>query len=74
MPIYEYCCNNCHDVTEKLQKISEVALTVCEKCGEATLVKQVSASSFRLKGDGWYETDFKKGNNKNDTAQTSSEN
>lgn len=45
--------------------MSDPALTDCPECGEATLVKMISASSFRLKGTGWYETDFKTGNKKN---------
>ena len=46
---------------EKLQKISDPPLSECPECGRETLVKLVSASSFRLKGGGWYESDFKTG-------------
>ena len=65
MPIYEYKCASCGATMEKLQKISDPALTDCPECGKSTLEKQVSASGFRLKGSGWYETDFKTGNKKN---------
>jgi len=59
MPIYEYRCESCNEELEKIQKFSDPPLTDCPACGKATLKKLVSASSFRLKGTGWYETDFK---------------
>ena len=65
MPIYEYKCAACDEALEKLQKMSDAPLTKCPKCGEETLKKQISAAGFRLKGTGWYETDFKKGKKKN---------
>lgn len=59
MPFYEYQCARCgHDV-EVLQKISDPPLRKCPNCGKNALVKLVSAPVFRLKGSGWYETDFK---------------
>jgi putative FmdB family regulatory protein len=71
MPIYEYRCTSCHAELEKLQKISDPPLVECPECGKDTLVKLISASSFRLKGSGWYETDFKTGNKKNGAAEES---
>ncbi|MDH3561757.1 MAG: zinc ribbon domain-containing protein [Gammaproteobacteria bacterium] len=65
MPIYEYRCEACGHYLETLQKISDPLLTDCHKCGQPTLKKLVSASAFRLKGSGWYETDFKTGTKKN---------
>lgn len=59
MPIYEYECRACGHRLETLQKISEAPLRVCPACGKSELRKLVSASQFRLKGNGWYETDFK---------------
>ena len=59
MPIYEYQCRACGHHLEALQKISEPALTQCPNCGKPALRKLVSAAGFRLKGKGWYETDFK---------------
>lgn len=61
MPIYEYQCGDCGHRMEALQKISAAPLTDCPACHSDGLVKLVSASSFRLKGGGWYETDFKTG-------------
>lgn len=65
MPIYEYRCADCGHEMEKLQKISDAPLTDCPACGKPALQKLVSAAGFRLKGGGWYETDFKSGKKKN---------
>jgi putative FmdB family regulatory protein len=65
MPIYEYRCEACGHYLETLQKISDPPLTECHKCGKPAMKKLVSASAFRLKGGGWYETDFKTGGKKN---------
>lgn len=65
MPIYEYECTDCGHQLEAIQKISDTPLTECPDCGKATLQKLISAAGFRLKGGGWYETDFKKNNKKN---------
>lgn len=65
MPIYEYACTNCGHTLDALQKISEAPLTECPACGESALKRLISAPRFRLKGDGWYETDFKKDNQRN---------
>ncbi len=64
MPIYEYQCKKCEHQLEALQKMSEKPLLDCPACGKPALNKLVSAASFRLKGGGWYETDFKTGNKK----------
>jgi len=65
MPIYEYQCEACDHKMEKLQKLSDEPLKVCPVCNEPKLNKLVSAAGFRLKGGGWYETDFKTGKKKN---------
>ena len=59
MPFYEYQCQNCQYYTEVMQKITDAPLKKCPSCGRMTLVKLISAPVFRLKGSGWYETDFK---------------
>jgi len=59
MPIYEYECNDCGHKLEAIQKISDDPLKDCPECGHASLRKLVSAAGFRLKGSGWYETDFR---------------
>ncbi len=65
MPIYEYRCQSCGHELEKLQKLSDPPLVDCPECGRAELTKLISAAGFRLKGGGWYETDFKKDNKRN---------
>jgi putative FmdB family regulatory protein len=59
MPFYEYECQACKFYTEVMQKITDAPLTRCPSCGKRTLKKLMSAPAFRLKGGGWYETDFK---------------
>lgn len=59
MPIYEYQCASCGHRLEALQKVTDEPLTECPECHKSALGKLVSATSFQLKGTGWYETDFK---------------
>ncbi len=65
MPFYEYRCEDCGHELEALQKISDEPLLDCPQCAKPRLRKLVSAAAFRLKGGGWYETDFKKDGKKN---------
>ncbi|RCU49440.1 MULTISPECIES: FmdB family zinc ribbon protein [Corallincola] len=65
MPIYEYQCGSCGHQLEKLQRISDAPLVDCPDCAAPALKKLISAAGFRLKGSGWYETDFKSGSKKN---------
>lgn len=65
MPIYEYECQQCGFHHEVLQKVSDDPLTTCPSCKADALKKLISAAGFRLSGSGWYETDFKSGNQKN---------
>jgi putative FmdB family regulatory protein len=65
VPIYEYACKKCDHTLDALQKMSDDLLVDCPECGEPALRRLVSAPRFRLKGEGWYETDFKKDNQRN---------
>jgi len=65
MPIYEYACESCQHAFDVLQKMDAAPLSECPECGQPTLKKLLSAPNFRLKGGGWYETDFKKDNQRN---------
>jgi putative FmdB family regulatory protein len=65
MPIYEYQCQACGDEHEAIQKMSADPLVICPACDKPELKKKISAAGFRLKGSGWYETDFKGGSKKN---------
>lgn len=59
MPIYEYQCNECGHQFEAMRKVSDGPPDACPACGKDALQKLVSRVGFRLKGTGWYETDFK---------------
>ena len=65
MPIYEYACKSCEHSLDALQKMSDESLVDCPECGKPDLKRLLSAPRFRLKGKGWYETDFKKDNQRN---------
>ena len=73
MPIYEYQCQSCGNEHEAIQKMSADPLVVCPACSEPELKKKISAAGFRLKGGGWYETDFKSGSKKNVAEATKKE-
>lgn len=72
MPIYEYRCDDCGHELEALQKISDPQLTDCPACQTPSLKKLMSAAGFRLKGGGWYETDFKSGDKKKNLVESAS--
>ena len=59
MPFYEYQCKSCGHDLEAMQKFSDPPLKKCPQCGKSQLQRLMSAPVFRLKGGGWYETDFK---------------
>jgi putative FmdB family regulatory protein len=65
MPIYEYACKSCKHTLDALQKMSDDPLVECPECGKPELRRLISAPRFRLKGAGWYETDFKKDKQRN---------
>jgi putative FmdB family regulatory protein len=65
MPIYEYACRKCHHTLDALQKLSDAPLVECPACAEPELRRLISAPRFRLKGEGWYETDFKRDKQRN---------
>jgi putative FmdB family regulatory protein len=64
MPIYEYRCEACGHTLDALQKLADEPLKDCPECAASALKRLVSAPAFRLKGSGWYETDFKSGTEK----------
>jgi putative FmdB family regulatory protein len=59
MPIYEYRCHKCGKAIEIMQKFSDKPLTRCPSCS-GKVSRVISNCSFRLKGSGWYVTDYKK--------------
>ena len=74
MPLYEYQCQTCGELTEVIQRMSDPPLTTCETCG-GELVKLLSAPAFQFKGSGWYVTDYAKSgsNGKGDSDSKGSE-
>ena len=46
MPIYEYLCESCGMVNEKLQKLTDPPPGRCDECGSKKLAKLVSRSAF----------------------------
>jgi putative FmdB family regulatory protein len=73
VPIYEYQCQACGNEHEALQKMSADPLVECPVCNKPELKKKISATGFRLKGNGWYETDFKGGPKKKEKASSKAE-
>lgn len=73
MPIYDYQCVDCQHSLEAIQKLADAPLVDCPECGKPALRKKVSAPAFRLKGGGWYETDFKTGKKKNLAGESSAD-
>ena len=68
MPFYEYQCKSCGHELEAMQKVSDAPLKKCPHCGKSQLTRLMSAPVFRLKGGGWYETDFKDKDNQRNVA------
>ncbi|MFT5137764.1 MAG: putative FmdB family regulatory protein [Arenicella sp.] len=74
MPIYQYKCTDCGHQLEALQKMSDPRLTDCPACQKPSLRKQLTAAAFKLKGSGWYETDFKNSGAKPAATKSSEDN
>jgi putative FmdB family regulatory protein len=71
MPIYEFQCDRCGHVFDRLQKLSDPDPDSCPDCGEPAIRRRLTAPAFRLSGSGWYETDFKKdGDRKRNLTQS----
>ena len=64
MPIYAFECTACGHSFDRLQKLSDADPSACPDCGVDAVKRQLTAPAFRLSGSGWYETDFKKGGDK----------
>lgn len=58
MPIYEYQCFDCDEQFERFQKISDPVVSECPSCGGSNVKRLISATTFHLKGTGWYKTDY----------------
>ena len=62
MPTYIFKNTKTDEIFEQQMRISELDEF---KSQNPDLVQMPTAPSFRLKGTGWYETDFKTGSEKN---------
>ena len=71
MPIYEYECEECHDIFEVNQRIADQPLSTCSLCS-GSLKKLISMSSFHLKGGGWYADGYSDSKKKDDSKSTKS--
>jgi putative FmdB family regulatory protein len=75
MPIYEYACEKCGTPIEVMAKVDDPPPKKCEHCGaKGKMSRQVSRTSFVLKGGGWYSDLYgstKKGGSS--SAETKSE-
>jgi putative FmdB family regulatory protein len=58
LPIYEYQCTSCGRKVEVMQRITDEPLKQCPTC-KGQLRRLISLTSFQLKGNGWYATDYK---------------
>lgn len=54
MPIYEYLCRDCKEVTEAIVKIDSTEVIKCSSCESLNTDKIISLCGWDLKGDGWY--------------------
>jgi putative FmdB family regulatory protein len=54
MPVYEYLCKGCGYEFEREQRISDAPIKKCPSCGALKARRQISRTSFVLKGGGWY--------------------
>jgi len=70
MPIYEYHCARC-GIFEVTQRITETPLSICPTC-EGDIRRLISVTSFVLKGNGWYATDYARSNSKSEASGDSS--
>jgi putative FmdB family regulatory protein len=55
VPLYEFQCQDCRKTFEVIVKSSsgEGKMLFCPGCQSRNLKKQISLSSFSLKGGGW---------------------
>jgi len=73
LAIYLYRCSSCGSENDEIQKMSDAPLTTCPACGKETYAKQITASGFQLKGDGYYVTDFKNSGKKTEAKPVAAE-
>ena len=69
MPIYEFRCTECDEVSEEMLSFkSKKKTTKCPVCGSKS-ERIMSLGSFHLKGSGWYKDGYGKRNSKGEVAK-----
>ena len=68
MPVYEYECKDCENVFEVQQRMTDDPLKSCPDC-QGEVKKLISASSFQLKGSGWYADGYSGSSNGKSTEK-----
>ncbi len=71
MPLYAYRCTTCGNKFEKIQNFSADPETVCPKCGNATLIRPLTAPRLNFKGAGWYINDYAPKSSESSSESTS---
>ena len=71
MPIYEYLCASCGYQFEEVQKFNEPPLDECPDCGNNSARRQVSISTFHLKGGGWFKDGYSGKSNESEKTEKS---
>lgn len=63
MPIYQYHCPNklCTEYNKIVEKVKSIKDSSAEKCVCGRIMeKNISLSTFNLKGDGWFRSGYPK--------------
>ena len=68
MPTYSYRCSACNHTFDKVQRITEDAIKVCESCGAECASRLITSGNFVLKGSGWYGDLYSGSSNKRNSA------
>lgn len=72
MPIYEYRCESCGNVFDKFVRRRGNDPDECPECSSEEIDRLISNTSFKLKGSGWYETDYARKENGSSSSSGSS--
>lgn len=69
MPLYDYQCKTCREVTEVRHGFKDVYAEPCPKCG-GSLSRVFNPAGIVFKGSGFYITDSRKGSGDSTPAAT----
>lgn len=71
MPLYDYQCRKCNEVTEVRHGFKESFEGVCPSCG-GEMARVFNPAGIVFKGSGFYITDSRKGGEGSSSAKTES--